>query len=100
MTADRRLLPEGWKPKPGGRVRILPRTGAAADEPSPPPGVWWVVDRAPEPTHWWVMPDDGEAKVWAAVQRARRADMPVGWPAQSVPARRLTPARTAVRGGP
>jgi len=96
----RRLLPEGWAPRPGGHVRILPDAKAAADAPPPPPGIWWVVDRAPDATHWWVMPHDGEAKVWATAMRAGRREMPVGWPAQSVPSRRLTPARTAVRAEP
>jgi hypothetical protein len=62
---DPALRPEGWAPKPGSRVVILPATQAAADEPPPPPGIWHVIDRAPEATCWWVMPDDGDAKVWA-----------------------------------
>lgn len=95
---DRRLVPEGWAPRPGAHVRILPDPKAAPDVPPPPPGVWWVVDRAPEPTHWWVMPKDAEAKAWAVVDLDRRSAMPVGWPAQAVPSRHLTPARTAVRG--
>lgn len=97
MTIDRALRPTDWAPKPGSRVLILPPVKAPADAPPPPPGVWWVVDRAPEPSCWWVMPHDGEAKVWTVVQRAGRAEMPVGWPAQQVSSQRLFPAALAQR---
>lgn len=99
MSYDRRLLPEGWAPRPGGHVRVLPDPKAAPDAPAPPDGVWWVVDRAPDPQHWWVMPKDEEAKTWTVLQRAGRSKdvLPVGWPAQSISARRLMPASTAVR---
>lgn len=99
MTAtDRRLVPEGWAPKPGYKVRINPETNPAPDAPPPPPGVWWVVDRAPEGGAWWVMPADGESRVWGVVAMAGRArdSWPAGWPAQSVQARRLVPASMAV----
>lgn len=99
---DRSLLPEGWRPRTGGHVRILGRPNAAPDEPLPPPGVWWVVDRAPEPQTWWVHPLDAAAHLWVAEQAAGRARsaLPVGWPAQAVPGRRLAPASTAVRDTP
>lgn len=97
---DPALRPEGWAPKAGSRVVILPATGAAADEPPPPSGVWVVIDRAPEPTCWWVMPQDGDAKVWATVARAGRADMPAGWPGQQVTSRRLFPAALVQRALP
>jgi hypothetical protein len=92
-TDDRRLLPEGWAPRPGARVRILPDPKAADDVP--PPGVWYVVDRAPEVGHWWVWTSDHESREWAAASeynhRLSRS--------LSYPSRRLTPAQTAVRGG-
>jgi len=93
-VSDRRLLPEGWAPRPGGHVRILQDPKAAPDVPPPPPGVWFVVDRAPAATSWWVYPYDAEAKAWAS-------ETDVNWRASrtmAVPSRFLTPARTAVRG--
>jgi hypothetical protein len=72
------LRPEGWTPRPGSRVRILPDPKAAADEPLPPAGVWYVIDRAPEPTHWWLWAHDDEAKAWTAASPSN-----AGWPAAS-----------------
>jgi len=86
------LRPEGWAPKRGGRVVILPATNTAPDDPPPPPGVWVVIDRAPEPRCWWLMPHDGESKVWAVTARAGRQSMPEGWPGQQVSSLRLFPA--------
>jgi len=100
VSIDIALRPEGWAPKAGSRVVILPEAKAAADAPPPPPGVWWVVDRAPESGCWWLMPDDGEARVWTVVQRAGRAEMPAGWPAQQVSSRRLFPAALVQRALP
>jgi hypothetical protein len=52
-----------------------------------------VIDRAPEPRAWWLMPHDGEAKVWAVVQRAGLTTAPpAGWPGQQIPSTRLFPA--------
>lgn len=94
MTEDRRLLPEGWKPRPGAHVRLLPNPKAAPDEPPPPVGVWWVVDRAPFPRCWWVQPYDDEAWAWAnASEVNRRATR-----SMALPYTRLTPAATARRG--
>jgi hypothetical protein len=95
-SAERRLVPDGWAPRPGGHVRLLPDPKAAPDVPPPPPGVWWVVDRAPEATHWWVYPWDAEAKVWAGLTEVNRRIAR----SLSMPSRLLTPARTAVRGLP
>jgi hypothetical protein len=85
------LRPEGWTPRPGSRVRILPDPKAAADEPLPPAGVWYVIDRAPEPTHWWLWAHDDEAKAWTAASpsNARLARC------LSLPSRRLVPTSVA-----
>ena len=94
MTAplDIGLRPDGWAPKAGSRVVLLPAAQAAPDDPPPPPGVWVVIDRAPEPRCWWVQPDDGESRVWAVVAREGRKAMPAGWPAQQVSSLRMFPA--------
>jgi hypothetical protein len=57
---------DGWRPKPGSRVRLRPRPKAAPDEPAPPVGVWSVVDRGPAHLSWWVQPIDLEARAWAS----------------------------------
>jgi hypothetical protein len=91
---DPALRPEGWSPKPGSRVVVLPETKAAADVPPPPPGVWVVIDRAPEATAWWVQPADGESRAWAVASMAGRPRQawPTGWPCQAIGSRRLFPA--------
>lgn len=94
MTADNRLLiPEGWAPRPGARVRILPNPKAAPDEPPPPAGVWWVIDRAPGATEWWVLPHDDTARAWSSA----RPPHPTFGRALALGYRRLTPASTAMR---
>lgn len=62
MSRAELLVPEGWKPKPGARVRVLP----SKDVPHPPSGVWRVIDRGPSTNGWWLMPVDQAAKDWAA----------------------------------
>lgn len=63
MTARTELLiPDGWKPRPGSRVTVLP----SKDVPSPPTGLWRVLDRGPSPSGWWLMPADDKAREWAA----------------------------------
>lgn len=57
---------ERWKPTRGARVRIAPRKRAAPDEPPPPAGVWYVIERGPNPLTWWVQATDLEAKHWAS----------------------------------
>lgn len=96
MTADA-LRPEGWAPKPGSQVVILPLAKPAADDPPPPPGVWVVIDRAPEATSWWVMPHDGHARAWsvASIGGRTREQRPAGWPGLPLPSRRLFPAALA-----
>lgn len=56
------LVPDGWKPKPGARCIVQP----SKDIPSPPGGVWRVIDRAPSPNAWWLQPADDDARTWAA----------------------------------
>lgn len=55
-----------WRPTRGARVRIRPRPHAPDDEPPPPAGVWYVIDRGPQPMTWWVKAVDLEAQAWAA----------------------------------
>jgi hypothetical protein len=85
------LRPEGWAPRPGARVRILPDPKAAPDVPPPPAGVWYVVDRAPESTHWWLWPSDPEAKAWASASPSNA----VLSKNLSMPSRRLLPTSVA-----
>ena len=59
MKSDR------WKPERGSRVRILPPTKAAKDEPAPPCGVWYVIERGPQPLTWWVKAVSLDAQLWA-----------------------------------
>ncbi len=61
------LVPEGWAPRIGSRVTILPHR----DDPVPAPGVWRVIDRAPEASSWWLTPVDDKARDWAAAHPAR-----------------------------
>jgi hypothetical protein len=91
---DVALRPEGWAPKPGSRVVLLPATNPAPDAPPPPPGVWVVIDRAPEPRCWWLMPHDGESKAWSVASMGGRArdQWPAGWPGIAVSSLRLFPA--------
>ncbi len=62
MSRAELLVPEGWKPKPGARVAVLP----SKEVPSPPAGLWRVLDRGPSATGWWLMPADDKARDWAA----------------------------------
>jgi hypothetical protein len=59
VTRASLLVPEGWKPRPGIRVEIQ----ATKDAPSPPLGVWRVIDRSP--AGWWLQPADDRARAWA-----------------------------------
>lgn len=95
-TDDRRLAPEGWRPKPGAHVRVVASSKAAPDEPPPPAGVWWVVDRCPEDmahAGWWLMPRDDVALAWSSARRPH----PTHGRALAVTGRLLMPAATAVR---
>lgn len=100
VEIDPALRPEGWRPKGGSRVRILPETKAAPDDPESPPGVWEVWSDGPEQGTRWVQPIDGDAKAWSVVQLAGRREKPHGWPCISVPSRRLFPAALVQRGLP
>lgn len=102
MTIDPKLRPEGWAPRYGSSVVLLPETNPAADAAEPPPGRWTVLDRAPEATQWWIWPADGEAKAWAVASMGgrRRDQWPTGWPGQTWPARRMFPAHLVQRSLP
>lgn len=69
MSRSELLVPEGWAPRRGSAVCVLPHR----DEPVPPAGVWRIIDRSPtEPgPYWWAQPHDDEARRWAARHGSR-----------------------------
>jgi hypothetical protein len=64
MSRAELLVPQGWAPRRGSIVEILPHR----DEPVPPSGVWRIIERAPDEPgpHWWAQPHDEAARSWAA----------------------------------
>lgn len=82
MSRAELLVPEGWAPRIGSTVAILPHR----DDPVPAPGAWRVVDRAPEPSHWWITPVDDLARSWADAHPQRVTSRCL-----AMPSRRLVP---------
>lgn len=69
MSRAELLVPEGWAPRRGSVVELLPNR----DEPVPPAGAWRIIDRSntqPGPW-WWAQPHDDEARHWAARHSSR-----------------------------
>lgn len=60
MSRNDYLLPDGWSPARGGRVKVI-ETKA---DPEPPPGTYRLIERAP--IDWWAQPVDDDAKAWCA----------------------------------
>lgn len=69
MSRTDLLVPEGWAPRRGAVVVVLPHR----DEPVPPSGRWRLIDRSPgEPgPHWWALPIDEAARTWAGKHPSR-----------------------------
>lgn len=50
-----------WKPRQGGRCRVLPTADEERSGKPTPPGIWWLVSAAPESGYWWLHPHSQEA---------------------------------------